>query len=301
MKISNANDKIRDELSFIIDKNLNKGIELNDIVQSLIDDLYELETSNDISSINLREYTISLMYLDALKYSLYIHKCNLASEEQLLLLNKLKEVVSKDDLLAYISSDPSFFKDIILNAYKFIKLDYLSRYIIYRSLSSNENIWINSIINYHSLDMIINSRKLTIDDIKEYLIDITKYQSKNYVDDLSDNNVLMLANFLKNLYKYDNDNSTKLLLEIGKIDYSICKYILMQSQSDILLDHIDYYENYGLDDIIYRMLMDEQFLKDAIWSMYSLYIDKYYDNIEIDEQKLKKIDVEKINKKFNIK
>ncbi len=300
MKISNANDKLRDELSFIIDKNLSKGYELNNVAESLIDDLYELENSNDIKNINLREYTLSIMYLDALKYCLYIHKCNLVLEEQLLLLNRLKEITSLDDLVASLSADPYFFKNIILHAYKFIKLDDLSKYLVYKSLSINENIWMNSVIKYHSLDMITNCRKITIDDIKEYLIKVKKYQDSNYIDDLSDNNVIILTHFILNLNKYDSMNSIELLLEIGKIDYLVCKFIVQKTQSDILLDHVDYYENYNLDDIINMLISNEQFLKDAIWSLISLYVDKSYFEIPISEENLNAEDKNRINKKLRL-
>ena len=67
-----------------------------------------------------------------------------------------------------------------------------------------------------------------------------------------------------------------------------------------MLDHIDYYENYNLDDIIYRLTTDEVFLKDSLWMIISLYIDKSYDDIELSTDILDNKEVSKVYKKLNL-
>ena len=68
----------------------------------------------------------------------------------------------------------------------------------------------------------------------------------------------------------------------------------------MMLDHIDYYENYNLDDIIYRLTTDEVFLKDSLWMIISLYIDKSYDDIELSTDILDNKEVSKVYKKLNL-
>ena len=118
--------------------------------------------------------------------------------------------------------------------------------------------------------------------------------------DLDENNVLMITNFVRNLFCLDRDNCLDLVLDIAKKDYAVCKYLINYLEDDMMLDHIDYYENYNLDDIIYRLTTDEVFLKDSLWMIISLYIDKSYDDIELSTDILDNKEVSKVYKKLNL-
>ena len=93
--------------------------------------------------------------------------------------------------------------------------------------------------------------------------------------------------------------TSELIVEIGKVDYAVCKYLIKYiNDSDLLLDHIDYYEGCDLNDILYRLTTDEVFLKDAIWMLISFYIDKSYEGISLENNVLNTVETSKVNKKM---
>lgn len=300
MEIYNRNDIVRKELTKFIDKCMLNGMSVEESSNMYRDILYKMESNSNKEIRDYRNYNICIMYLDALKLTTYNHKNLLVDDNELEFYSLLSDICDENDLLSEVSFDSSLFSKIIKYSYKYSKLDSLTKSLIIKSLSNLENNFISEIIPYHKLDLLIYDKEISLDDLIDTLEKNKKYQHKFFRMNLDENNILMITNFVRKLFCLDRDNSMKLILDIGKKDYAVCKYLSKHIEDDLLLDHIDYYENYSLDDIIYRLTTDEVFLKDCLWMIFSLYIDKKFDDIELTEDILNRKEVSKIYKKLNL-
>ena len=300
MDIYNRNDIVRQNLTKFMDKCILNGMSIEESAIKYRNILYKLESNNNIDIRNFRNYNICIMYLDALKLSLYNHKNLLVDDNELEFLSILNDIFDEKDLLAEVSFDSALFSKIILYSYKYAKLDNLAKSLVVKSLSDLDNQLMFEKIPYHKLDILTYNKIIVLDDLIDNLEKNIKYQSKHFDMDLDENNVLMITNFVRNLYSLDRDNCLDLVLDIAKKDYAVCKYLINYLEDNMMLDHIDYYENYNLDDIIYRLTTDEVFLKDSLWMIISLYIYKSYDDIELSTDILDNKEVSKVYKKLNL-
>lgn len=300
MEIYNINDVVRKELAKYIDKLLLRGLSIEESSAVYRNILYKLESSKDKNIRYCRNYNICIMYLDALKISTYNHKNLLVDDNELDFFSILSDINDESDLLAEVSFDSTFFSKIIMYAYKYSKLDSLTKSLIIKSLSDDENVFISEKIPYHKLDLLIYTRKVVLEDLVDNLEKKKKYQEKYFDMNLDESNVLIITNCVRKLFCIDRDNCLELVLDIAKKDYAVCKYLVEYIEDNLLLDHIDYYENYSLDDIIYRLTTDEVFLKDCLWMIFSLYIDKKFDDIDLTEDILNRQEISKVYKKLRL-
>lgn len=300
MEIYNRNDIVRQNLTKFMDKCILNGMSIDESADTYRNILYKLESNSNKKIRYYRNYNICIMYLDALKISTYNHKNLLVDDNELDFFSILSDINDESDLLAEVSFDSTFFSKIIMYAYKYSKLDSLTKSLIIKSLSDDENVFISEKIPYHKLDLLIYTRKVVLEDLVDNLEKKKKYQEKYFDMNLDESNVLIITNCVRKLFCIDRDNCLELVLDIAKKDYAVCKYLVEYIEDNLLLDHIDYYENYSLDDIIYRLTTDEVFLKDCLWMIFSLYIDKKFDDIDLTEDILNRKEVSKVYKKLRL-
>lgn len=302
MVFINYNDEIRGMLKKVIDKYYLKGFSINESVAFVRDALYNLEVSDKKIDIQTRESWISCAYLDTLYMSIYKHKESMMKIEDVDLLNRLCQINSKNDLLAEVSCDPDFFSKLIFNSYEFNTLTNLGKTILVKSLTNMERNWIISKNVMHIMDLNTYGKEITIDDLVLDIETQIKDQDKLLDIEFEDGILLNISGFISNMIRFDRGNGIKLLLDVGKIDYAVSKYLeKMNILDDDVLDHIDYYENYSLDDIAYRLTYDMTFLQTALVNLISLYIHKSYNGIELNNDLLNNNAVKKLEKKFNAK
>ena len=305
MELSSINNVTRNEIYNFMDKLIRNGKSIKESADKLRDYLYDSQLLdyqiNGDSIRKTRERMINTAYLDALKMTIYKHKVGLVNEQELIFYNNLTSLESLEELYSETSADFDLLSSILTECYNYNSLNEFSKSIIMKSLSESENTFLCQEFKLHFYDTLVYCRKITVEDIVEYLNKLIVFEKKNIGEVLDDNNITIVFSYIHNLNRYDRENTIDLLLQLGIIDYSVCKYLSNKIDSDFILDHIDYYENYSLDDILYRLSTDQIFLSDVIYMFKSLYIDKNYDDIELDKDILKTDYSLKIGKKLAIK
>ena len=306
MEFESVNIIIRKSIKKIFDREFCNGKTKVEIANMIRDQLYSMEPL-EIEEFNSKKENervdlIKLMYLDALKMTIYKHKSLLVDEDEMYFFNNLTSIESEEELLAEISSDPDLFSKIILECYNFVQMNDFSKIVLFKSMSNDENSFLSRTYKLHLYDAIVYNKKIEIADVITYLKKYVKEQEKLFGEVLDDNLVEIFAGFVSSIIRFDGSNSIDFVLDLGKIDYSVCKYISKNIEpSDYILDHIDFYENYSTRDILYRLTVDQVFLKDALWMFYALYIDRGYEDISLDETILETEDSKKIKNKLIIK
>lgn len=300
MECLNINDRYRSILLTYIDKMCLKGLSLDEAIDEYRDILYDLESSLDKKEKAVRENIIKILYLDAIKMTLYIHKTGIVNDEGAIFLCDLKEINSEDELFAGVSCNPALFSKIIKYAHKYAEVGNLSKKLIVKSLSPIENKWLMDLISYHVFDTLQCSASITLEEVVEELKNNKAYQEKNIGKDLSDSNILRIMGVIQALSLYDRNGYYNLLLNIAKVDYAVCKFLNKEiDDCPLIEDHIDFYENYPLSDILGTLVTNQMFLKSSIWMVVSFYIDKQYDEIPIPDNIIEEVS-EKMIKKLTL-
>lgn len=302
MELSSINNISRQEIYDVISKQVRNGKTYREACDNLRDLLYDLQSKDFESGFEhtkeQREKLIMVAYLDALKMTFYKHKMGLVNEKELIFYNNLTSIESSDDLIAETSADFDLLSDILLQAYNYNSMNEFSKSIIMKSLSEDENMYLYQTYKIHLSDVLVYCREIKIEDLVDYYNKLIKFEKKNLGEELEDNNITIVSSYLQNLLRFDRDNALNLLCNLGYIDYSVSKYLSDSIESDYLLDHIDYYENYSLNDIIYKLSTNQLFLKDVIYMFKSLYIDKMYEDVDLDLSVLDTKENKKIYKKL---
>lgn len=297
MELFSLNENVRNILLNYIDKSFLQGITIDDSINAFSSELYEYEDSLNETIREYRSYIISVLYLDALKYVLYRIKVCLTNDDIQKIYSRLNSIDGLDDLLSEISTDPDFFNRIVKEAYNFCSLDFISKSIIFKSLSDVQNCALLDIMPSHFFDIINYSKKIDKEDIVSYMSKMYNYQSMYFEEVASDSIITSIMGYVQMLKICDGGNYKSLLLEIGIIDYYVSSYLSDKiSDNDEMLDHVDYYENYSLRDIRKRMSSDQEFLIKAIEMIYSLYIEGQYEDITLKKDILYRD--KKMNKKL---
>ena len=298
----NLNDSIRTFLLDFYDKKFLQGLEHKKIIEEFGELCYENTCFNLDNNKYSRDYILTVLYCDALKYVLYKHKVALVNDETALLLCDLKRIDDTNELVAELSANIDLLYKIVDYAYKYAELNCLSKKIICKSLSYIETKWINKYFSSNVYDSFSASSKIEIQDIVEELKNDNIYQNKSFDMDLTESNIFRIMGVINSLEIYDKDNYYDLLLEIAKVDYSVCKFMSKcVDDFDYAFEHIDLYENYGLEDILEVMSTNQVFLKSCLWMVYSLYIDKEYDDVELPYEEVNKEISPQMIKKFSFK
>lgn len=304
MKFVNFNDTIRKTMKLGIDTLIynEKTLKAMTPEEAMIiyrDNLYDLEISDKPMDKWFREQSILCMYLDTFKICNHKQKEGLSLDQDIELFNILTNFDSSDEIIAEVSADPNFLYRLILNSYNFTSMNNLGKITLIKSLSYTENEWLSSLIPSHQLDLDIYDIEVDIPYLVDNIKKDLKYQQDNLDLKMENAIILRITGFIRNLFKTHHESGLKLALELAKIDYAGAKYLSKYiPNDDLLVEKIDFYENYLLDDILYQLVNSEVFLRNAVWMFYSIYIDKNYDSIEIDEASLDSDETRKMNKKL---
>ena len=292
------NSKFRSNLAKVVDNNMLIGMDAKMSMYTYADMIGDL---NDFYSNIISIYLVSLGFIDAYRIYSYKAKECLANDEELDMYYQLENIQDYTDLMKDAYTDFSFLRKLIYSSYLFGEMDALGKINLTKSLSDSEKEWLEGIVPMIEQDYEQYDKEVTIEDIVMNLKKKKKYQEQMDGRSNRDKLIISVTGFLRNLVKNDVNNGNNLLLEIAKIDYEACKFMMSKSQDDAFIDHVDLYENYDLDCIISRMLTDQSFLYDAVESVFSVCVEHiHYDN-EVKREELQTEEVKEVEKKFVLK
>lgn len=305
MVIKSINDIIRNDIYNFFDKYLLRGKTIDEIAEMFSKYIYSLEPNKlsdfSFSSEYNRMNLIRVIYLDALKMTTYRHKVGLVDDEELIFFNNLTSLDGDADIASEISFDPALLNEMIIDCYRFSSYNMFSKIMIFKSLTSDEQLYLSKTYSNHLIDSFIYGKKITIDDLNNYLSDYIIHQKKYIGEIMNDNNLSIVSNFIKVLMNEDGSDSFDLLIDLIKIDYSVCKFLYKNNVSnEVSLNHIDLYENYSMEDILTKFFYDEVFLMDTVNMYLILHVDKKYGDIILPDDILQSDDIKKLEKKLII-
>ena len=297
MKFENINDIFRREIVEKIETLQEENNSIAECIEMFRDSIYEEES--DINNNGIYSKYLLIFFIDAIKMLLFSIKNNLATDEEKNLYCCLKDIEDYESLYAETSADPGLLSSIIYMCYNYCKMSYFGKINIMTCISPDEHEWLSGVVPTHKLDDGFYRSLVTIDGIRFAMEEEVKYQRKNFSTDMDEVNILELLGFVKAFSNFENENYINILLSIGIIDYSVSKYVYNNGcENEILLDHIDLYENYPLNDILWKLQTCDSFLKDALFMFYSLYFQGAYGSIKLSEDILDRKENDEIKKKL---
>lgn len=300
MEQTNYNRKVRNELCKTIDTLMYKtGLPLEICIDIYMELYYIPIDKNDKIRMVQRAFLNSVLFIDAFKMLVYKQKENMCSDEELIYFNMLVNTKDYTDATTDFSSDIGYLRKCISSVYEFHKLPGLAKVNIVKSLSEQENEWLLSLFEVHQFDLDTYARNINLSDIIKNMKNQYNHQMHTNNDVCLDSIAVSVLGFIKNLFKNDEENAYSLLLEIGKEDYEINKFLYGKTENDDVIEHIDLYENYSQEDIVENLRYNEAFLVNAIWAILEANLLNKYNDVEIDNYSMN--DSDPTIKKFLLK
>lgn len=300
--MQNFNNNLRYFIENWVNNGLLTGLDTNESIRKFIEYFYSLLNSSLDKQV-FTSYLLSLNFLDAYKEYSYKQKECLQSDIDEDFFGDLCDIKNFNDLYAKATEDPRFLAKILHSTYQFNSLEILGKYTIVKTLYPSENEWLKKLFPIHKLDLQYYDIPITKSTLIDYIKNKVTYQHNIMSMDFKEAIICNIVGFLQNLKKIDIENTTSLLTEIGKNDYATSKYLIEKchDEDESLIDHIDLYENYDVNDILYNLLNNEDFLKDAVWMLGITYVFHKYDDIPITSTDISCIKTENIEKKLILK
>ncbi len=303
--MDNYNVKVREIIENWVETGNQLGVDAHTLLSAHIPNIYNFFQEPENSVISM--YLLEVAYLDA--YKMYSHKqkdcLNSDSDEDVFGL--LTDIENIDDLVTVIYNDPSFFEKILYASFEFANLSYLGKSLIMKSLTEEENYHLQALFPVHNQDVTTYNNPIGIETIIKYVYDKNEYQHNIMGIEFKGGIIANVLGYIGNLIKLDSENAITLLLDIGKIDYATSKYLLKEMElskeatdedKNLLIDHIDLYENYETADIITRLFNDQDFLKDAIWNLADAYVYNESFGFEITPELIESKEATEVAKKL---
>jgi len=298
MELVNINDNIRVLIYENFEKLKKEGNSLEESIGIIRDNLYSYLDEEEEITDDLLEMIIKVSYADTIKMLVFRIKSGIAKDEDKVYFENLKDIDDYDSLCAEISANPDVFEYILGTCYEFCCINYFGRINIFNKLSNIENRWIFNISNTHSMDFMIY-KDVNLESIINHINDEISYQNKNFSTSMAESNVMGIIGCINSVIRSNEKKGINLLIDIGVVDYSVSKYLNSKLPDDeLLISRIDLYENYSVDDILGYLKDNEEFLRQAVWMVYSLYFDKSYGQIDLDESILNDDNSKQIKKKL---
>jgi len=242
-------------------------------------------------------FLCQVLYLDTYKQYAYKHRVlneNLDDVANLVLVDAIEDY---DDLNSIVSTDPSLFATMLNATYDFHEASGLSKILMVRSLNDEENEKLLNIAPVHKEDLDYYGKNNPIN--KERLAKNFLAQQKTYEGIFGYDHerfvVGSFSSFIMQLANYDKDNAIRICLELAWEDYLASKYLRdVIIDNEVIVKHIDFYENTDRAHIIARLLTDEEFLFETlVLSMDKLTTNEYAGNtindIIADEEIVRKV------------
>lgn len=289
------NSQVRKILTDSINKYLEGGLDIRSASTMFINNFNSF--LNNPAQMPIALYMLSVMYLDAYKVYAYKQKNSILTDGEEDFLGLLIDIEDSDDLLSE-ASDPNFLLQLIMSSYEFSEYNALAKVTMIKSLSGRENDWLNNRFNMHEQDINHYDIDITLDFlIKHAKRHINSQKKLGY--EFYDGIVINIVGFIRNLVMSRRTESTRLLLELIKVDYAASKFLVDKvTDNEDFIDHIDLYENYSVDDMLSALVNSQAFLSDAVWMLLALNIFKEYDGIDIDNEIVKSKSTDEFNKKL---
>ncbi len=301
----NYNEFIRELIDNWFNIGLRFGLDRKELLNILIPNLYNvLDYMDDDTTTKLfSTYILGVAFLDAYKMFSYKQKQCQNNDLDEDVFGILNDIESFDDLLEAISTDEAFFEKILVASSNFRNLNYLGRYLVMKSLSEEENYFLSDLFPVHELDMASYDNDVDLKTIVDYMQEKKYYQENISGIVFKGGIVANVIGFIRELLSIDPPNALNILLEISKADYKISKYLISapdmnEVSVDLFQEHINLYENSDTDDIMAKMVHDQDFLKDAVFNLLYAFVEKSYNDIDIDVNLLDNEEVEKVIKKM---
>lgn len=301
--MENYNKKVRDFLGIFMDSYLkNGGISVRKGAKKYREMLKEIEDTGDEYQELYRKYQIYVMYLDAYKLSMYKQKQCIADDQEIEFFDQLLYLLEEDELMTEIEGNEDFLERLIEESYKFREMNVLGKIIVIKSLSEYENDDILQYFPIHEQDLDTYNIEVTLKMILDNIRNQLRHQKEDLDIDCKEAIMLNVVGFIQKLAACDYKNAEKLLLEIGKADYRVSKFLASQfKDNELFLDHIDLYENYSRDTILNELEGKSDFLKDAIWNIADVDVFKKYEGTSINTDEMDDCKDTEVMKKLVIK
>lgn len=298
--MKNFNRQIRDIISSWVEDGAMHGFNITDSLSLHIPQIYEMLNNSSIEQNMLGNLLVSTGFLDAYKMCSNKEKNCINEDLEEDTLGNLFDISDYNDLLEQVQNDPNFLLSLLKQSYYFNNLGSLGKIYLLKSLSERENDWLSTIIPIHKQDLDTYNIEVSLANLIKYWKGKEIYQNKVMIIDFKEAIVMNIVGFIHNLSVVDFNNAANLVLDIAKIDYATSKYLVNKKgiSDEEILDHIIFYEDYSLDEILAELLTNQDFLQDAIWMMSGVYIYNKYDSILLSEDMIASTDKEKMDKKL---
>ncbi len=279
--IKNFNNEAR---NFII--GYGKGLKLPfDIkIKLLTQRISDLQYQVDLESEILVQYLFSLLYLDAYKLYSWKQKENKLTPFQESTFCLLYNIENQNDLLDELIYNTELLKRMIIATHEVGNMDDINKIILMKSLSKEENEYLEKEWPIHNQDRKQYNIEITIPVLIELMKQ--KQQVSNSISFPFQYAVhFCMSGFLKNLLKYDCDNTYELFQKIAFMDYSLAQYLKVQKHENAQYkSHRDFYDDSDYEKIMHRMMTDQKFLLEGLDSLKRIYIEKEWRAIKLSEK-----------------
>lgn len=303
--MDNYNIKVREIIENWVEIGNQLGVDAHTLLSAHIPNIYNFFQEPENSVISM--YLLEVAYLDA--YKMYSHKQKECLNNDLdeNVFGFLIDIESLDDLVELIYNDPIFFEKILYASFEFANLSYLGKSLIMKSLTEDENYHLQDLFPVHNQDIATYDTPIGIETIIKYIYDKNEYQHNIMGIEFKGGIIANVLGYIENLIKLDYENAISLILDIGKIDYATSKYLLKEislskqataEDKNLLIDHIDLYENYKTADIIAKLFNDQDFLKDAIWNLADAYVYNESFGLELTPELIESKEATEVAKKL---
>lgn len=290
--------KLVDDLETIMVK---KYIPLKNAIMIYQQYLYNLLDNGDEYQKIYINYLIGLIYSDSYKIYSYKQKNNINKSVEIDDFSLIYKLEDFDDLKGEISANPDIFCKMIQSSYQFNESNGLTKVLMLKSLSEEENKKISDIFPMHSVDQESYDKYIDLQTISKNMRGQKKYYEKVMTISFNDGIFMQTAGFIKKLSELDKKSSYKLLKELIIEDYKLCKYLITLIPNDeIIKNHIETYEIFETEKIIELLLNNQTFLQDSISNIYDLNVNKKYGDIELTRELIEQVKTDDVAKKLTM-
>ncbi len=282
------NVQIREIINRWVDEGTQNDLTVAESIKAKIDHIYDLYgTEQAIDAITI-SMLLSVAYADAFKLYSYRQKEGTLLDSDVEFLSQLYDADNLIKLYSDASLSSDFLYRLLDASYQFHNMGMLGKIMVVKSLSMSEKSWLLSEFPNFQEDLDCFDVEVTMEKVIDTLVAMHQYQEKAMLMSFPESILMNALGFIRNLSKIDPHNGESLLYAVGRIDYMASKYLVEQVhvEDDILIDHIDIYENYSLDDAFNYLQYNQNFLHDALIMVAAVYVYHNYESTPIDEDSI---------------
>ena len=219
------NDKIRLQIKNMMEDGFLRGAASDISSIALTENFFHLY-SNIIASnheykdviLNYLWNVTQVLYLDAYKYLNYKDKSLILIDEEYEIFKKLNNIDGELDLRTKFSDEPDIYSLMIIYCYNYICLSNLTKYLSFKALNKDDNIYLRELCPLHENDLKNSPKTINLDYImKEYLK--LSIKAHNEEEDYDEYEIIQrLDSFIKRLYLLDKNSFKIIINEIISIN-----------------------------------------------------------------------------------